>query len=141
LIHQQIDTLHDTKELARIGFEIGIGYIPFAGICWDAWRYTHKKDPHPARALAATVLAHDPDPATGRALVRAALHDKDWIVRSAALEAIAQRGDAAFAPRIVTGLTDVNVHVRFTAAAAIIRLGVPRGADDEKEDVAKTALR
>jgi hypothetical protein len=62
LIRQQIDTLHDTKELARIGFEIGIGYIPFAGICWDAWRYTHKKDPHPARAFAAPYLRTIPIP-------------------------------------------------------------------------------
>src|SRR5207248_32851 len=83
LIAQQMDTLHNPKELAMIGLEGGFGYVPFAGIGWDAWRYTHKKDPHPVRAVAATLLAHDPDPKTGTALVKAALNDKDWIVRAA----------------------------------------------------------
>ena len=40
----------------------------------------------------------------------------------AALEAIAQRGDAALEEKIVVSLFDANVNVRFTAAAAIIRL-------------------
>ncbi len=139
LIAEQMDTLHDPKALAKIGFEQGIGYVPFAGIGWDAWRYTHKKDPHPARAVAATLLAHDPDPATGRALVRAALNDKDWIVRAAALEAIAQRGDAALEEKIVVSLFDSDVHVRFTAAAAIIRL-TSVGRRDPHRDTDKQTL-
>ncbi|HVR27789.1 MAG TPA: hypothetical protein VMU26_31215 [Candidatus Polarisedimenticolia bacterium] len=32
LIVQQMDTLHNPKELAKIGLEQGIGYVPFAGI-------------------------------------------------------------------------------------------------------------
>lgn len=139
LIAQQIDTLHNPKELAMIGLEEGIGYVPFAGIGWDAWRYTHKKDPHPVRAVAATLLAHDPDPKTGEALVKAALNDKDWIVRAAALEAIAQRGDPTLEEKIEMSLFDTNVHVRFTAAAAVIRL---TGGHKEirKEAENKTAM-
>src|ERR1700722_12848633 len=124
LITQQMDTLHNPKELAMIGLEQGIGYVPFAGIGWDAWRYTHKKDPHPVRAVAATLLAHDPDPKSGAALVKAALSDKDWIVRAAALEAIAERGDASLEEKIEASLYDVNSHVRYTAAATVIRLNV-----------------
>jgi HEAT repeat protein len=52
----------------------------------------HKKDPDPERAVAATFLAHDPDAATSKALLEAT-KDNDWIVRAAAVEAIAQRGD------------------------------------------------
>lgn len=122
LVAQQMDTLHNPKELARIGLEQGIGYVPFAGIGWDAWRYTHKKDPQPVRAVAATLLAHDPDPATGNALVQAALNDKDWIVRAAAIEAIAQRGDPSLEGKIELSLFDTNIHVRYTAAAAVICL-------------------
>ncbi|MGA8622932.1 MAG: HEAT repeat domain-containing protein [Candidatus Sulfotelmatobacter sp.] len=139
LIAQQLDTLHNPKELALIGLEQGIGYVPFAGIGWDAWRYTHKKDPHPARAVAATLLAHDPDPATGRALVKAALHDKDWIVRAAAVEAIAQRGDPSLEGKIELSLFDVNAHVRYTAAAAVIRLSALVQNDVRKETEKKTA--
>jgi HEAT repeat protein len=137
LIAQQIDTLHNPKELALIGLEQGIGYVPFAGIGWDAWRYTHKKDPHPVRAVAATLLAHDPDPKTGAALVQAALNDKDWIVRAAALEAIAQRGDPVLEEKIELGLFDTNVHVRFTAAAAVIRLTA--GHKEIRKETAKRA--
>ncbi|MCU1301086.1 MAG: hypothetical protein JWQ87_1370 [Candidatus Sulfotelmatobacter sp.] len=124
LIAQQMDTLHNPKELAMIGLEQGIGYVPFAGIGWDAWRYTHKKDPHPVRAVAATLLAHDPDPKSSAALLKAAVSDKDWIVRAAALQAIAERGDASLEEKIEVSLYDVNSHVRYTAAATVIRLTV-----------------
>jgi HEAT repeat protein len=128
LVSQQLDTLRDPKVIAKIGFEQGIGYIPFAGIGWDAWRYTHKKDPNPVRAVAATLLAHDPDPATGAALCEAT-KDKDWIVRAAAIQALAQRGDPEFEAKIELSLFDPDPHVRYTAAAAVIRLtGVEKGS-------------
>lgn len=121
MIAQQLDTLKNPKELAKIGFSEGIGYIPFAGIGWDAYRTMHKKDPNPVRAAAATYLAHDPDPATSQALVKAT-KDKDWIVRAAAVEAIAQRGDASLTPKVALRFTDKNLKVRYSAAAAVIRL-------------------
>lgn len=121
LIAQKLATLKNPKELAQIGLSEGIGFVPFAGIGWDAWRTVHKKDPNPVRAVAATLLAHDPDPASGRALVKAT-HDKDWIVRAAAVEAIAQRGDASLLPHIVEKFSDKNTKVRYSAAAAVIRL-------------------
>jgi HEAT repeat protein len=121
LVQQQLDTLRNPKELAMIGLQTGIGYVPFAGIGWDAWRYTHKNNPHPVKAIAASFLAHDPDPATGVALAEA-IKDKDWIVRAAAIEALAQRGDPAFEGKIEFSFFDANAHVRYTAAAAVIRL-------------------
>ena len=81
----------------------------------------HKKNPTPVRAVAATLLAPDPDPASGDALIKAT-DDKDWIVRAAAVEAIAQRGDASLLPYVVEKFSDKNVKVRYSAAAAVIRL-------------------
>jgi HEAT repeat protein len=121
LIAKQLETLKNPKVLAQIGFSEGIGFVPFAGIGWDAWRTMHKKDPNPVRAVAAALLAHDPDPATGGALVKAT-NDKDWMVRAAAVEAIAQRGDATLLPNIVAKFSDKNAKVRYTAAATVIRL-------------------
>jgi HEAT repeat protein len=121
LIAQQLATLKNPKELAKIGLSEGIGFIPFAGIGWDAYRTIHKKDPNPVRAVAATFLAHDPDPASARALVKAT-SDKDWIVRAAAVEAIAQRGDRSLLPSVETKFSDRNAKVRYSAAAAVLRL-------------------
>lgn len=121
LIATQLDSLKDPKRLAEIGVSEGIGFVPFAGIGWDAWRTMHKKDPNPVRAVAASVLAHDPDPASAKALVKAT-DDKNWIVRAAALEAIAQRGDRSLLPHVAEKLSDTNEKVRYSAAAAVVRL-------------------
>ncbi len=121
LVAKQLATLQDPKELAKIGISEGVGFVPFAGIGWDAWRTMHKKDPNPVRAVAATYLAHDPDPATAKALLKAT-HDKNWIVRAAAVEAIAQRGDASLSPKVQLSFSDKNAKVRYSAAAAVIRL-------------------
>ena len=128
VIAQQLETLKNPKELAKIGFAEGIGYIPFAGIGWDAYRTMHKKDPNPARAVAAPLLAHDPDPEGGKALVKAT-DDQDWIVRAAAVKAIAERGDRSLLPHVVDKFTDRNPNVRYSAAAAVIRL---TGMEDSK---------
>jgi HEAT repeat protein len=121
MIAKQLETLKNPKEMAKIGFSEGIGFIPFAGIGWDAYRTMHKKDPNPVRAAAATYLAHDPDPATSHALVNAT-KDKDWIVRAAAVEAIAVRGDASLLPAVQMRFSDKNPKVRYSSAAAVIRL-------------------
>jgi len=121
LIAQQMATLKDPKALATIGVSEGIGFIPFAGIGWDAWRTIHKKDPNPVRAVAASYLAHDPDPATAIALVTAT-NDKNWIVRAAAIEAIAQRGDPSLMKKVQLKFADKVPKVRYSAAAAVIRL-------------------
>jgi hypothetical protein len=121
LIKEQLDTLKDRKKMAKLGFEEGIGFIPFAGIGYEAFKTVTKNDSSPVRAAAAKQLAHDPDPGTAKALVKATA-DKNWQVRAAALEAIAQRGDASLLPKIAAALDDEKDMVRFTAAACVAHL-------------------
>jgi HEAT repeat protein len=67
------------------------------------------------------VLEKDPDPKTTDALVQAA-GDKNWIVRAAALEALAKRGNPSVLGTVQLYLTDQEGEVKYTAAAAALRL-------------------
>lgn len=127
-----MQTLHDPTKMATIGLEQAIGYVPFAGIGWDALRTIMKKDPSPARAVAASILSQDSDPVTGQALVDAA-SDKNWIVRVAALDAIARRGDPALESEIEPLLDDGKYQVRYAAAAAVLRLSAIAGRQARKK--------
>jgi HEAT repeat protein len=126
---QETQMFRDPKELAKMGFEQGIGYVPYAGIGWDAARTIMKdrSDGSPVKAAAASNLVSDPDPRTAAALVSAA-HDRNWVVRVAALQAIAERGDPSLASKIEPLLNDSKKEVKYTAAAAILRLGTPSEA-------------
>jgi len=121
LIQEQLDTLKDKKKIAQMGFEEGIGFIPFGGIGYEVFKTVTKNDSSPIRAAAAKKLAHDPEPDASEALARAAA-DKNWQVRAAALDAIALREDASLVPRIASAMEDKNDVVRFTAAACLAHL-------------------
>jgi len=121
LLDEQKKMLTDPKKMAEFGFEQGIGYIPFAGIGYGGFKMLTKDDVSPVRAAAARVLSKDHDPKSEQALVKAA-SDKSWIVRIAALESLAMRGDPKVTPEIVARLDNDKEVVRYTAAGAIIRL-------------------
>jgi HEAT repeat protein len=114
-------TLKDPKKMAQFGFEEGIGYVPFGGFAYGAFKELTKDDVSPVRAAAAKALAKDPDPRSAKALVQAA-SDKSWSVRAAALDAIAERGDPSLLEDIVPAMSDHKDLVRYTAAATVIRL-------------------
>jgi HEAT repeat protein len=116
----------DPKKLAQIGFEEGLGFIPYGGIGWRAVKMVKKDDASPARAAAASVLAKDHDPDVTKALVNAA-GDKNWVVRAAALEALAKRGDTSALDTVQLYLLDQEGEVKYTAAAATIRLLAIKG--------------
>ena len=117
----EVDVLKDRKKLAEMGFREGIGFIPFAGYGWDAYKMIAKNDASPVRAAAATVLAKDPDPQTTRALVNAT-GDKNWIIRAAALEALAKRGDPSVLGTVQLYLTDQEGGTKYAAAATVLQL-------------------
>jgi len=121
LIASQTSILKDPKKMAQLGFEEGIGFIPFAGIGWEAIKVIRKDDSSPVRAAAAKVLAKDPDPAATKALADA-VGDKSWLVRAAALEALAKRGDPSVLDTVQLYVSDEKDAVKYTAAAAVLRL-------------------
>jgi HEAT repeat protein len=88
---------------------------------WSAVKAMKKNDSAPAKAAAAIVLAKDHDPKTVQALVDAA-GDKNWIVRAAALEALARRGDPSVLGTVRLYLSDQEGEVKYAAAGAILRL-------------------
>ena len=122
-IKEQLKPFKDPKQVAALGFEEGIGFVPFAGIGYEVVKRVLKSasDTSLVRAAAAKKLAHDPNPASAEALVNAT-EDKSWIVRAAALDAIAQRGDKSLLPKISGSLKDTRDDVRYMAAASIVHL-------------------
>ena len=121
LVAEQKKALSDPKKMAQLGFEQGIGFVPFASLGYGALKAVTADDESPVRAAAAVALANDPDAKSGEALVHAA-EDKSWIVRAAALDAIARRNDSALIPEIMAALNDGKPEVKYTAAAAIYHL-------------------
>ena len=120
-IKEQMKILHDKKKIAELGLEQGVGFIPYGGLGYGMVKTLVKSDNSPVRAAAAKKLAHDPDPVTAKALV-SATQDKNWLVRVAALEAIAERGDRSLIPKVAPSLDDDKDEVRYTGAACIARL-------------------
>jgi HEAT repeat protein len=122
-ISQEMDILKDPRKVAEFSLEEGMGFIPYGGYGLSAIELLKKEeeDKSSAKAVAAKVLATDPDPQSREALVRA-VSDKSWVVREAALVAIAKRADPTLLAGILGAVGDENDHVRYTAAAAVIRL-------------------
>ena len=122
LMEEQKKMLNDPKKLAQFGFEQGIGFIPFAALGYGAFKMVTKDTTSPVLAASALMLAKDPDPKSGQALANAATENKSWIVRAAVLNAIALRGETSLRPSAEAGLLDDKEEVRYSAAAAVIRL-------------------
>jgi HEAT repeat protein len=121
LLESQSKMIHDPKALAKIGFEQGIGFVPFGGASYAAFKMMTKDDVSPVRSAAASKLSKDPDPKSQR-LLESAVSDKKWLVRAAAIDALAKRGNPASIGAVVPALDDGNDVVKFTACAAVIRL-------------------
>jgi HEAT repeat protein len=115
--------LHNPKDLAETAFEQGIGFVPFGGLGFGAFKMIHDSGENAivVKATAFKMLAKDPDPKSEKALVTATT-DQQWVIRAAAYDALARRGDPAVLPSIENGLTDQQMEVKLTAAAAVVQL-------------------
>jgi len=122
LTDQQKKTLKDPKKMAGLGLQVGVGFIPFGGLAMGGYKMLTKDDTSPVLAGAALVLAKDPDPKSGQALANAASQQEKWLVRAAAFDAIAKRGDPSLLPTAVDGLQDTQDEVQYSAAGAVLHL-------------------
>jgi HEAT repeat protein len=126
LIDEQLQTMRDRKKMIKLGIEQGVAFIPFGGLGYGAYKALRNDDASALRAAAARVLAKDPDRDSANALVRAA-SDKSPLIRTAALEALAERNDPEVLDKIAPHISDEKASVSYTAAAAVIRLSsIPR---------------
>ncbi len=121
LIESQLDMLKDRKELEKLMFQTGIGFVPFGGMGFTAFETLTRGDSSPVQALAAQRLWSDPDPKTAAALAKAC-SDKNWRVRVAVVDAVSKRGDPSILYAVGPLLYDGNDSVRYEAAAADIHL-------------------
>lgn len=123
MIAQEMKVLHDPKQLEEMGVDEGFSYVPFAGMGWEAYQtiMKDKKDGTAAKVALLSALAKDPDSRTNKLLLTVS-QDRNWVLRVAALQAIAKRGDPILLSGIETRLSDSKREVRYAAAAAIIHL-------------------
>jgi HEAT repeat protein len=116
-----MNELKSPKGVALIGFETGLGFVPFGGAGYEVVKRARKDDRTPVRAAAAKELAKDRDPKIDAALARAC-SDKKWSVRAAAVFAIAKRDNPALLNLVTPALDDKSDVVRYEASAAVLRL-------------------
>jgi HEAT repeat protein len=122
MVQAQLDRLKDPKQMAELGVQEGLGFVPFGGMGFEAYRQFSKRNKSPARAAAARFLAYDPDPISEDALIQSALTDESDAVRDAALDALAERGDPVCVERLMQNLNETKSDVRYRTAAVIIHL-------------------
>ena len=134
LVESQLDRLHDPRQLMQMGFEEGIGFVPYGGMGYEAYRQIRGHDPSAVRAVAARSLARDPDPVSEDALMQVALSDNSEPVRLAALDALAERDDPRPIERLVRNLSETRLAVRYRTAAVILHLSQTRIRPPTKEN-------
>jgi len=122
LVQAQLDRLKDPKQLLQMGVEEGIGFVPFGGMSYEAYRQLRSRGDSGARVAAAHILANDPDQVTEDALMQTALSDKNELVQLAALDALSERGDPKCIERLALNLENAKSSVQYRTAAAIIHL-------------------
>jgi len=134
LVESQLDRLHDPRQLMQMGFEEGIGFVPYGGMGYEAYRPIRGHDPSAVRAVAARSLARDPDSVSEDALMQVALSDNSEPVRLAALDALAERDDRRPIERLVKNLSETRLAVRYRTAAVILHLSQTRIRPPTKEN-------
>ncbi len=109
---------------------------PYAGVGVLAARQLIGDHSAPSRVTSAQALSSDESDRAIDILQRA-LNDHNWSVRVAAAQALGNAPSAAPIQHLVPLLHDKRREVRFVAASSIIRLALPRPAQQNAEQIAK----
>ena len=107
--------------MAQMGFQQGLGFVPFGALGYGAVKAFTKDDASPASDISEDAHQRPRIRRPKEALINASKH-KSWIVRMAAVDSLARRDDPTVIPQLKPRLSDDKHIVRYTAAAAIIRL-------------------
>jgi len=121
LIQSQLDILRTRKGIEKLAFQTGLGFVPYGGMGYEAWKTINQNGDIAVRADSAAKLARDPDPKSGQALAEACLDNK-WQIRVAVIDAIAKRGDPGLLYAVIPLMQDNSDTVRYQAAAAVLQL-------------------
>jgi HEAT repeat protein len=127
-VESGMNELKNSKAVAKIGFETGLGFVPVGGAGYEVFKRANKDDRTPVRVAAAQELSADRNAKIGAALV-IACSDKKGRVRAAAVDAIAKREDPTLLYAIMPVLDDKRDIVRYDASAAVLRLIGQRSTD------------
>jgi hypothetical protein len=121
LIQSQLDMLRTRKGIEKMAFQAGLGFVPYGGMGYEAWKTISQNGDIAVRVDSAAKLARDPDPKSGQALAEACLDNK-WQIRVAVIDAIAKRGDPGLLYAVIPLMQDNSDTVRYQAAAAVLQL-------------------
>lgn len=117
------ERIHDPARLLFFGMQQASGaFLGPAPMAFSTVRGLTRDKDATQRASAVADLASAPNPHDVE-LLKSALADHDWRVRAAAARALGERGHRGLLASLQPLLKDSRKSVRYTAAAAIIRLG------------------
>ena len=89
LVQSQLDMLKDPQALAKIGFEAGLGFIPFGGIGYKTFKASPATRPRRYARRRRRNWSRDPDPEE-RTGAGQRVEGRQWLVRAAAVNALAR---------------------------------------------------
>jgi HEAT repeat protein len=77
---QMKQLMRNPKQMETMAFEQGLGFVPFGGASIQVYQAVHQSQEKDliVKATSIKILAKDPDPRTGKALVTATT-DKQWL--------------------------------------------------------------
>jgi HEAT repeat protein len=126
--HDMKEKLRDPRALTELGAaETAGAFLGPAGFGVTVIEELARDKTSAARAISARFLAHDNSPESHGALEEA-LGEKSWVIRASAAEALGRQGFIRDIDKLSPLLEDSRPEVRYSAAAAIVRLSPRRSS-------------